>query len=711
MARFNLEIGIDSSGARRGASEVNQSLRSIRGSADPADRNLQRVERRVLALGSAASAAGNLLQGLLAGLAFQQFTQLSDSFTRLENQIRLTTESADEYAVIQAEIIRVARDTNAPLDETISLYSRLARAGDDLGATQGEIIQFTEGVGNALRVSGTDAQAAQGALLQLSQALSNGVVRAEEFNSVLEGAPIILSTVADNLGITTGQLRQLVVDGELTSRQFFEAFNQGAADLAEQAAQTEQTFSEAFTGLGNALTVTIGRFNEASGAAGGLTGVIGELSDFVATDLLRVLIQGDQFVEVLIQDFRILFDTIGDAGRQLAEFLGLGDDELNRFGAQVLDNLANPFTTVRTFIQILATEIISLVDRAINAFGALGRAVNRLFSGEFETLGDFLGQTLTSLAETDAEVLTRRSAAIEDLLRQNERLVDETRATFEDVARTPPAEIRDRVLSTAAGGLSPIEGGDVAGTSDPADRIKELRDEYAELIALVDEGRRVFDATRTPAEEYEETLRRLTILFNAGAINADTLARAVDAAAETLREANAEEIGEQFEFLRDIGRAAAEDIQGAFTDLFLSAGQGLDDFADQFGATLQRISANLLANQALRFLTQGLAGLGGGSGPLAAFVEGFAGAFADGGRIPAGQFGIAGERGPEFVQGPATVTSTASTAAMLAPQISIVNVTNPRAAIDALDTNAGAQGIVNQVSLNREAIRRELGLS
>ncbi|SHL49598.1 hypothetical protein SAMN05192556_1187 [Halomonas caseinilytica] len=43
----------------------------------------------------------------------------------------------------------------------------------------------------------------------------------------------------------------------------------------------------------------------------------------------------------------------------------------------------------------------------------------------------------------------------------------------------------------------------------------------------------------------------------------------------------------------------------------------------------------------------------------------YAGAFDTGGRIPAGQWGIAGERGPEVIEGPARVTSRRDTAKML----------------------------------------------
>lgn len=43
-------------------------------------------------------------------------------------------------------------------------------------------------------------------------------------------------------------------------------------------------------------------------------------------------------------------------------------------------------------------------------------------------------------------------------------------------------------------------------------------------------------------------------------------------------------------------------------------------------------------------------------------AQGFAGLFDNGGNIPAGQWGIAGERGPEIIQGPANITSRRDTA-------------------------------------------------
>ncbi len=88
-----------------------------------------------------------------------------------------------------------------------------------------------------------------------------------------------------------------------------------------------------------------------------------------------------------------------------------------------------------------------------------------------------------------------------------------------------------------------------------------------------------------------------------------------------------------------------------------------------FGANAAPAAAGIASTTAL---SQSLASAGS-----------FAGLFDNGGNIPAGQWGIAGERGPEIIQGPANVTSRRDTAAMLrgggdsAPSAApVINVTN-----------------------------------
>lgn len=90
----------------------------------------------------------------------------------------------------------------------------------------------------------------------------------------------------------------------------------------------------------------------------------------------------------------------------------------------------------------------------------------------------------------------------------------------------------------------------------------------------------------------------------------------------------------------------------------------------------------------------------------------FAGAFDKGGVIPAGKIGLVGEYGPEFIQGPATVTSRKDTAAMARGNqgvtLKIVNAPDERGARKYLNSREGERMVINLMSRNSTEIRSYL---
>ena len=96
----------------------------------------------------------------------------------------------------------------------------------------------------------------------------------------------------------------------------------------------------------------------------------------------------------------------------------------------------------------------------------------------------------------------------------------------------------------------------------------------------------------------------------------------------------------------------------------------------------------------------------------------YAGAYDEGGRIPAGKFGIVGEVGPEIVQGPAFVTSRKDTAALLgeggssAPTVNVrsINLFEGQVIEDYIGSDKMEKVFVNHVRRNRGAMRAALGL-
>ncbi len=196
--------------------------------------------------------------------------QYADAWTRVNNAVRLATESEEAALRVRGALFEIADETRAPISAAVSLYQRLAQAAGDLGATEDQLLAVVRGVGQSLAIQGTSSTEAAGALLQLSQALGGGVVRAEEFNSLLEGAPVLLRTVARHLegaGGSVARLRRLVNEGAVSSREFFRAFLRGSADLEDQFGRTASTLGQAFTRLDNQTTQLVGAADEIAGAS------------------------------------------------------------------------------------------------------------------------------------------------------------------------------------------------------------------------------------------------------------------------------------------------------------------------------------------------------------------------------------------------------------------------------------------------------------
>ena len=176
----------------------------------------------------------------------------------------------------------IANRTRSPLEATATLYQRISIAGRDLGASQQQVLRFTENVGLALAQTGTSSTEAAGALLQLSQAMSGGVVRAEEFNSILEGAFPIAQAAAnaiDGAAGSVGRLRTMVVDGEVSSREFFEAILSQTDALEAAFANTVPTISQSLGVLSNNFTMFVGQMDQATGISAGIAQAILLLSE------------------------------------------------------------------------------------------------------------------------------------------------------------------------------------------------------------------------------------------------------------------------------------------------------------------------------------------------------------------------------------------------------------------------------------------------
>lgn len=205
---------------------------------------------------------------LAAAFAGKEALHAAETWTKFGNSLKVAGLSGGQLKQTQDALYASAIKNGTAIEPLGQLYSRLSQSKKELGATDQQLLKFTDGITAALRVQGGDAEAASGALMQLSQAMSGGIVRAEEFNSINEGARPILEAVAEGwkkAGTSVADLRKIMLDGKLSSAEFFEAFLRGSKMLEDKAAKAPLTVGQAMTNLHTAMTRYIGETNEAYG--------------------------------------------------------------------------------------------------------------------------------------------------------------------------------------------------------------------------------------------------------------------------------------------------------------------------------------------------------------------------------------------------------------------------------------------------------------
>ena len=234
---------------------------------------------------------------LSAGIAVQQYFQLSDGFTALSSRLKLVTADTVQYQSKLDSLLSVSNQYGQVLNATAALYTRMALSADTMNATQQEMLQITEAVAASFKIMGTSQAEAASATLQLSQAFGSGVLRGEEFNAVFEASPRIMLALADGLGVPIGALREMASQGQLTAEVVKNALISQLGALRAEAEQIKPTFGAAFQVIKNSAEVAVGAFNESTGAADAMIDSLLDLGKSLTSGAQWMREHGDAVVD------------------------------------------------------------------------------------------------------------------------------------------------------------------------------------------------------------------------------------------------------------------------------------------------------------------------------------------------------------------------------------------------------------------------------
>ncbi|MGB3212443.1 MAG: tape measure protein [Desulforhopalus sp.] len=359
-------------------------------------RNAVAAFGKKLAIGGAALAAFAASGGLLAG----KLTGIADGYTLVDGRLKLVTDGTEQLARVQKSLYEVSLDTRQGYEQTATLYTGLARSTKELGTSEQDLLFITENLNKATIVSGASREAAGNSLRQMTQALQGGVVRAEEYNSILENTPRVLEAVASGLGITMGQLRQEMLDSELTAERFLEGFKAGAAGIQQEFEQLPATVKQAGVYMETIFGSIINDSNKASGGTSRIAESIIEVADTI-----------DQNREGIVSLFVKVLGLSASIVENLAEFGGW----LDNFG---------PKTEAQQQLEEYQAKIGALLERR-----------------------DRLGGKLTETEEKTLKVYQAQVEQLKSIIRIQEAKSEQ------GAAKTPSAAPKTAGSSTSSDGV------------------------------------------------------------------------------------------------------------------------------------------------------------------------------------------------------------------------------------------------------------------
>jgi tape measure domain-containing protein len=420
--------------------------------------------------------------------------EAADGMRQLSARLKIATSDAADFSKAQSGVYEIANRYGAAVDETAKAFARLNPVIRQMGGGSAETLKMLDGLAASLKLSGATAAETSSVLLQFSQAMGSGKVGGDELRSMMENAEPLMRAVAQQMGKTTGELRQMAEQGLLTSQAFGNALLPAIDKLAGQAANVPLGISQSMQVLRNELSRAFGREFEqqATGLSESVRALAGHADN--AAKAVRVLADG--------------LVALGNVAAQVFAGAAIGGFVL------AVDRAVAAVTALRAALAGVNMVMLGLVAGAVmqklESLSMMGKAglLGLVFFGAYE-LTDWILE------------ITKARAAITDMLTPVFELVDKLRG----IDRAKDAQAAAAAATAAA--KTAKDAGVAKRLADPAafarltadlayeTRLREkhkqeliqLEQAYQDKLAALkgDSARKAF------TKEYQEARRELVL--------------------------------------------------------------------------------------------------------------------------------------------------------------------------------------------------------
>lgn len=292
--------------------ETQQSIDAARNfdrSMDQVQQSAKKTDSEVNKLGTGFNKLALAIKTVIAATALRQMAGMVQEYQTMAERVKMATDSAEEYRLVQQRLQDTADGTYRSLSEAQELYIRTADSLKAMGYATEELVDIQDSMSYAFVTNATSADRAQAAISQFTKAVNTGKVSADQWETITSALPSVINDIADASGKSASEVRALGAAGKLAARDLTEGLRASLEQNRSSAEGMATDLIDASVRIKNAITVTLVAMEDQTGALQAVTdGIIkaseallafGNDSDAIADLLDAAAIAGASLAAVI----------------------------------------------------------------------------------------------------------------------------------------------------------------------------------------------------------------------------------------------------------------------------------------------------------------------------------------------------------------------------------------------------------------------------
>lgn len=291
------------------------------------DRTSRSVDNASESMFSFSKAAMAVTSAISAGVIINAVDEWGQMAARIKMALDSAEGSIEKYGEIQKRFLEISNRNGKAVETTQEIYAGSASAMKELGYNTEQTIDYIESLSSAFTLNATSAMQTESATNALNRAMVTGVLRGNDWHSVLNAMPSVVGNIAKELSklrggvkVTENDVKKMAMTTGVSMKLFIDSMR-GAKDENNALADSmDNTVADGFTKLANSAKAYFGELNQGLGVTRTMSAgfaVLSENFDKVASAAaIAAIVIGSRYATSLSASVKAKFSDIAASTAQ-----------------------------------------------------------------------------------------------------------------------------------------------------------------------------------------------------------------------------------------------------------------------------------------------------------------------------------------------------------------------------------------------------------